>query len=124
MEAVVDFQQRRIRILYWRTLVALLKEAHRVRFGNRRRFGPDLQLLFVYGVGGLYFLEGKKVRASVIARYLELPHETVRRHLQTIVKLGLFDPVGHTFKPSSKINLVNINKIESVMRQCAREILT
>ena len=118
----VDFQQRRIRILYWRTIIALLKEAHRVKFGNRR-FGPDLPLLFVYGAGVLHFLEGKKVRASVIARYLELPHETVRRHLQTIVKLGLFDPVDHTFKPSSKINLVNINKIESVMRQCAREIL-
>jgi DNA-binding transcriptional ArsR family regulator len=121
MEAV-DFQQRRIRILYWRTLVALLKEAHRVRFKNRR-FGPDLQLLFVYGVAVLYFLEGKKARASVIARYLELPHETVRRHLKTLVKLGLLDPADHTFKPSSKIKLVNINKIESVMRQCAREIL-
>jgi len=121
MEAV-DFQQRRIRILYWRTLVALLKEAHRVRFGNRR-FGPDLQLLFVYGVGVLYFLEGKKVKASVIARYLELPHETVRRHLKTTVKLGLLEPANGTFRPTSKIKLVKINKIESIMRQCAREIL-
>jgi len=121
MEAV-DFQQRRIRILYWRTLVALLKEAHRVRFGNRR-FGPDLQLLFVYGVGVLYFLEGKKVKASVIARYLELPHETVRRHLKTTVKLGLLEPTNGTFRPTSKIKLVKINKIESIMRQCAREIL-
>ena len=118
----VDFQQRRILILCWHTLVALLKEAHRVRFGNRR-FGPDLQLLFVYGVGVLFFLEGKKVQASVIARYLELPHETVRRHLKTIVKLGLLDRADHTFKPTSKIKLVNINKIERIMRQWAREIL-
>jgi len=45
----------KLRIVYWSTLIALLRGAHATRFPNRS-FGKDLQLLFVYGAAILAFL--------------------------------------------------------------------
>ena len=62
--------------------------AHVGRFPNRS-FGKDLQLIVVYGAVILAFLEGRKPTIASIARYLQLPHETTRRYLKTVVALGL-----------------------------------
>jgi hypothetical protein len=122
MPETLDFQQRRIRILFWRTIIALLKEAHHIRFKGRR-FGHDVQLLLVYGAAVTFFLEGEKVRIAPLARYLEMPHETVRRHMKTITKMELMEAEDHTFKPTGAIRLINISNIEKIMKECAREII-
>jgi len=92
---------RELRIVYWRTLIALLRGAHATRFPNRS-FGKDLQLLFVYGAAILAFSEGKTPTIASIARFLQLPHETTRRYLQTIVRLGLLTKNGRGYKPSER----------------------
>jgi len=90
-----------LRIVYWRTLIALLRGAHTTRFPNRS-FGKDLQLLFVYGAAILAFSEGKTPTVASIARFLHLPHETTRRYLQTIVRLGLLTKNGRAYKPTKR----------------------
>ena len=41
-------EDRELRIVYWRTLIASLHVVHVDRFPNRS-FGKDLQLIVVYG---------------------------------------------------------------------------
>ena len=41
-------EDRELRIVYWRTVISLLRVAHVGRFPNRS-FGKDLQLIVVYG---------------------------------------------------------------------------
>jgi len=41
-------EHRELRIVYWSTLITLLRVAHAGRFPNRS-FGKDLQLIVVYG---------------------------------------------------------------------------
>ena len=62
-------EHRELRIVYWSTLITLLRVAHVGRFPNRS-FGKDLQLLVVYGAVILAFLEGQKPTIASIARYL------------------------------------------------------
>jgi hypothetical protein len=89
----------KLRIVYWSTLITLLRGAHATRFPNRS-FGKDLQLLFVYGAAILAFSEGKTPTITAIARFLQLPHETTRRYLLTIVRLGLLTKNGRGYKPT------------------------
>jgi len=72
----------------------------------------------------LAFLEGRKPTIANIARYLELPHETTRRYLKTVVDLGLLTQNGRTYKPTehSRKGVVNVDKIERLLRQLAREL--
>ena len=67
-------EHRDLRIVYWSTLITLLRVAHLGRFPNRS-FGKDLQLIVVYGAVILAFLEDRKPTIASIARYLQLPHE-------------------------------------------------
>ena len=62
-------EHRELRIVYWSTLITLLRVAHVSRFPNRRSFGKDLQLIVVYGAVILAFLEGRKPTIASIARY-------------------------------------------------------
>jgi hypothetical protein len=116
-------EDRELRIVYWRTLITLLRVAHVGRFPNRS-FGKDLQLIVVYGSVILAFLEGRKPTIANIAWYLELPHETTRRYLKTIMDLGLLGQNGRTYKPTerSRKGIVNVDKIERLLRQAAREL--
>jgi hypothetical protein len=52
-------EHRELRIVYWSTLITLLRLAHVGRFPNRS-FGKDLELIVVYGAVILAFLEGRK----------------------------------------------------------------
>ena len=118
-----EVEDRELRIVYWRTLITSLRFAHAGRFPNRS-FGKDLQLIVVYGSVILAFLEGRKPTIANIARYLELPHETTRRYLKTVVDLGLLTQNGRTYKPTprSRKGVVNVDKIERLLRQLAREL--
>ena len=97
--------------------------AHVGRFPNRS-FGKDLQLIVVYGAVILAFLEGRKPTIASVARYLQLPHETTRRYLKTVVDLGLLTQNGRSYKPTerSRKGIVNADKIERLLRRTAREL--
>ena len=116
-------EDRELRTVYWRTLITSLRVVHVDRFPNRS-FGKDLQLIVVYGSVILAFLEGRKPTIANIARYLELPHETTRRYLKTVVDLGLLTQNGRTYKPTarSRKGIVNVDKIERLLGQLAREL--
>jgi predicted transcriptional regulator len=116
-------EDRELRIVYWRTLLTSLRVVHVSRFPNRS-FGKDLQLIVVYGSVILAYLEGRKPTIANIARYLELPHETTRRYLKTVVDLGLLAQNGREYKPTerSRKGIVNVDKIERLLRQFAREL--
>src|SRR5262249_25883067 len=64
------------------------------------------------------------VTTASIARYLELPHETTRRYLKTVVDLGLLAQDGRSYKPTerSRKRAFNADKIERLLRQAAREL--
>jgi hypothetical protein len=88
-------EHRELRIVYWSTLITLLRVAHASRFPNRS-FGKELQLIIIYGAVILAFLEGRNPTIASIARYLQLPHESTRRYLKTIVDLGLLAKNGRS----------------------------
>ena len=117
-------EHRELRIVYWSTLITLLRMAHVSRFPNRRSFGKDLQLIVVYGAVILALLEGRKPTIASIARYLQLPHETTRRYLKTVVDLGLLTKDGRSYKPTerSRKGVTIADKIERLLRQAARNL--
>jgi hypothetical protein len=79
----------------------MLRAVHAGRFPNRS-FGKDLQLIVVYGTVILRYIEGKTPNIASIARYLELPHESTRRYLKTIVGLGLLAKNGRGYRPTER----------------------
>jgi hypothetical protein len=84
----------------WLHVMGLLKTVHRRRLPGRR-FGPDLELLGVYGSAMVAcFSKGRFAGSSDIAKYLGMPRETVRRQLVRLVDLGLLERDGHKFRLS------------------------
>ena len=81
-------------------------------------------MIVVYGSVILAFLEGRKPTIANIARYLELPHETTRRYLKTVVDLGLLTRDGRSYKPTerSRKGVAGDDKIERLLRQAARNL--
>ena len=75
LDASHRVEHRDLQIVYWSTLITLLRVAHLGRFPNRS-FGKDLQLIVVYGAVILAFLEGRNPTIASIARYLH----TARNH--------------------------------------------
>jgi len=117
-------EHRELRIVYWSTLITLLRVAHASRFPDRS-FGKDLQLIVVYGAVILASFEGRKPTIASIARYLQLPHETTRRYLKKIVDLGLLAKNGRGYKPTERTRKGVADaprKIERLLRQAAREL--
>jgi IclR helix-turn-helix domain len=116
-------EHRELRIVFWSTLITLLRVAHAGRFPNRS-FGKDLQLIIVYGAVILAFLEGRQPTIASMARYLQLPHETTRRYLKTIVELGLLTKNGRSYRPTerSRKGVAGADKIEGLLRQAGREL--
>jgi predicted transcriptional regulator len=123
LDASHRVEHSELRIVYWSTLITLLRVAHVSRFPDRS-FGKDLQLIVVYGAVILAFLEGRKPTIASIARYLELPHETTRRYLKTIVDLGLLTQNGREYKPTERTRkgVANADRIERLLRRAAREL--
>ena len=72
----------------------------------------------------LAFLEDMKPTIASIARYLQLPHETTRRYLKTVVDLGLLKRDGRGYKPTerSRKGVTVADKIERLLRQAARNL--
>ena len=99
--------------------IEILREIHRYRFAKRgRRFGSDVELMIVYGAAMSYYGFGTPVRALPISRYLEMPRETVRRHLGRLVALGLFERAeNQTFVPTKELQRIEIERALRLLRQ-------
>ena len=89
------------RAIVWRLIIDVLKVGHAQRL-PRRSFGRDLELYFVYGVALIAIWQNRPVRATTIARYLEVPRETVRRHLMQLTKLKLLQKDDGTFSTGER----------------------
>jgi hypothetical protein len=108
-----------VRATLWRMEIEILREIHRYRFAKRgRRFGSDVELMIVYGAAMSYYGFGTPVRALPISRYLEMPRETVRRHMGRLVALGLFErEKDQTFVPTKQLREVEIERALRLLRQ-------
>ena len=102
-----------VRATLWRMEIEILREIHRYRFAKRgRRFGSDVELMIVYGAAMA------PVRALPISRYLEMPRETVRRHMGRLVALGLFERAeDQTLVPTKQLREVEIDRALRLLRQ-------
>jgi hypothetical protein len=85
----------------WRLVIDILKIGHAQRL-PRRSFGRDLELYFVYGMALIAIWQNRPVRATAIARYLEIPRETVRRHLMQLTKFKLLEKDDSTFSAGER----------------------
>ena len=114
-----------VRATLWRMEIELLREIHRYRFAKRgRRFGSDVELMIVYGAAMVYYGSGAPVRALPISRYLEMPRETVRRHMGRLVALGLFDRAeDQSFVPTKVLRKVEIERALRLLRQGTAGVL-
>ena len=108
-----------MRATLWRMEIEILREIHRYRFAKRgRRFGSDVELMIVYGPAMSYYGFRKPVRALPISRYLEMPRETVRRHMARLVALGLLERAAdQTFAPTKVLREVEIERALRLLRQ-------
>jgi hypothetical protein len=108
-----------VRATLWRMEIEVLREIHRYRFAQGgRRFGSDVELMIVYGAAIAHYGFGTPVRALPISRYLEMPRETVRRHMGRLVTLGLFERAeDQTFVPTKELRQVEIERALRLLRQ-------
>ena len=90
------------RLLVWRCVLDTLRNSHRVYFPGRR-FGSDLQLLMILGAVVASRTEGKPTTAAKLACYLDMAPETMRRNLDTLVKLGLLERNENIYVPSPRV---------------------
>jgi Fic family protein len=117
-----EIEGLQLRATYWRLVVEILKEAHRHRLPGRR-FGPDVVLLLTFGAVIVSYSRGKLVRATDVARYLEIPRETARRHLNRLAGLGLLQREGKTFRPAQKVSrLAGANETSRMLKKTVRNL--
>ena len=72
-----------------------------------------------------YYGFGTPVRALPISRYLEMPRETVRRHMGRLVALGLFERAeDQTFVPTKELGEVEIERVTIASpRNCGTTVI-
>jgi hypothetical protein len=77
-----------------------------------------VELMIVYGAAMLYYGFGTPVLALPISRYLEMPRETVRRHMGRLVALGLFERAeDQSFLPTRALVKIKIERALLLLRQ-------
>ena len=107
-----------VRATLWQMVIELFRMMHRYRFAKRgHHFGSDMELMIVYGAAMYYYGAGKPVRALPISRYLEMPRETVRRHIGRLVALGLLERAeDQTLVPTKELRKVEIERALRLLR--------
>ena len=97
MESRDDVELLGARAVIWRMVIEIFRRGHKVRFPRHRQLGADLETYFVFGAATVFLSQGKPVRPSTIGRYIQIPRETVRRHLVMLTRLGLLEREDHTY---------------------------
>jgi hypothetical protein len=100
-----EFEKLKIRASCWRLVIEILKDGHRIRLPGRR-FGPDVLMFLIHGQAVVSYSQGKAIRATDLARHLEIPRETARRHLRHLIELGLLEQEGKAFRPAHGVKKI------------------
>ena len=117
-----EFEGLEIRAKLWHSIIEILKDGHRIRLPGRR-FGPDVLMFLTYGQAIVSYSQGKAIRATHLARYLEIPRETARRHLRRLVELGLLEQEGKTFRPARRVKqMLGLDKAMREIKQAAAAV--
>jgi hypothetical protein len=117
-----EFENLEIRASFWRLVIEILKDGHRIRLPGRR-FGPDVLMFLTYGQAIVSYSQGKAIRATDLARHLEIPRETARRHLRHLVDLGLLEQEGKTFRPGLRAKqMLGFDKAVREIKQAAAAV--
>ena len=106
-----------VRASCWNLVIEILKAGHRHRLPGRR-FGRDAVMFLTYGQVIVSYSRGKLTRASDVARQLECPPETARRHLRQLTELGLLEREKNTYRPSQNVGpILGLNETTRAVRQ-------
>jgi DNA-binding transcriptional ArsR family regulator len=117
-----EFEGLEIRARLWHSIIEILKDGHRIRLPGRR-FGPDVLMFLTYGQAIDSYSQGKVIRATDLARHLEIPRETARRHLRHLVELGLLEQEGKTFRPARGVKqMLGLDKAVREIKQAAAAV--
>jgi hypothetical protein len=88
-------------------------------FPADRKLGPDIILIIIFAASVNTYDEGLPVTANKIAHFLELPRETTRRHLQTLVRLGLLTRRDRNYSPTEWAVHNYTNKAADLVKETA-----
>jgi DNA-binding transcriptional ArsR family regulator len=117
-----EFEGLEIRAKLWHSIIEILKDGHRIRLPGRR-FGPDVLMFLTYGQAIVSYSQGKAIRATDLARHLEIPRETARRHLRHLAELGLLEQEGKTFRPARRVKqMLGLDKAVREIKQAAAAV--
>jgi predicted transcriptional regulator len=107
------------RLAITRMVLKLIVNLHRWRFPAGRKLGPDIILTVVFAASVNTYDEGLPVTASKIAHFLELPRETTRRHLETLVRFGLLKRRDRNYSPTEWAVYNYTNKAADLVKETA-----
>ena len=115
----VDYPK--FRIAFWHLLIGLFRETHKTRFPSHTRLGTCAQEILVYGAAISFYLQGQRIRSSKIAAFLDLPHETTRRHLARLVEWGVLVLENGHYRPSDHVSKTPTRNISRATRKLIEE---
>jgi len=86
------------RVALWRMVQFIVRESHRVHF-KKGYSASDITEQQVFTTAVFFELIGHPARAGTVARRIDLPRETTRRYLRSLVKRKLLkrDGVHYVF---------------------------
>jgi hypothetical protein len=85
------------RLALARFIVAVVKEIHGL-WSPDRRFGNEIDFVFVALTVGIGDFEGKPMTTSNVADYLDMPRQTTQRKLDALVRRGNVIREGNTYR--------------------------
>jgi hypothetical protein len=107
------------RLVITRMMLTLIANLHRWRFPSGRKLGPDILSVIIFAAAVNAADEGLPVTASTIGASLELPRETTRRHLETLVRFGLLAHRGRNYAPTDWSVHNYTNKAADLVKETA-----
>jgi hypothetical protein len=115
----VDYPK--FRIAFWHLLIGLFRETHKTRFPSQTRLGTCAQEILVYGAAISFYLQGQRIRSSKIAAFIDLPHETTRRHLARLLEWGVLVRENGHYRPSDHVSKTPTRNISRATRKLIEE---
>jgi len=111
----------KFRIAFWHLLIGLFRETHKTRFPSHTRLGSCAQEILVYGAAISFYVQGQRIRSSKIAAFIDLPHETTRRHLARLVEWGVLVREDGHYRPSDHVSKTPARNISRATRKLIEE---
>lgn len=112
---------QRTRLLIWRMLFRILRRAHALLW-PQGRFGEDITKLLILTAVTANAFEGKPSGVTCTADFMELPRETTRRVLATLVCEGHLKRDGRVYVPTMRHGSAHVSWMTRVIKACAQEL--